>query len=148
MESNISIELHKRWSGMIKKCYDENYKRFNNYGAKGIKVCDRWHNFDNFLEDCKKLFSDGKFMKRINRKKDYEPSNVIWTDEKINIGEKNKKSKFLGIKFNKYNNIWTATICLFGKKHFLGNFENERDAAIFRNDYILKHHLRNKLNII
>ena len=28
---------------MMKRCYDEKSVMYNTYGAKGIKVCDEWH---------------------------------------------------------------------------------------------------------
>ena len=38
--------------GMVRRCYDEKNNRYINYGARGIRVCDRWlgnKGFDNTL---------------------------------------------------------------------------------------------------
>lgn len=42
---------HKMWKKLISKCYnskDEDYKQF---GGRGVYVCERWLNFENFLLD-------------------------------------------------------------------------------------------------
>lgn len=39
------------WSSMMTRCYNKNVRGFENYGGRGIKVCERWHTFENFLED-------------------------------------------------------------------------------------------------
>ena len=37
------------WSSMLKRCYSESYQKYyNNYN--NCKVCDEWHNFQNFAE--------------------------------------------------------------------------------------------------
>ena len=43
--------MYKRWTGMIARCYDPDNHRYNAYGARGVRVCDRWIRFDYFLED-------------------------------------------------------------------------------------------------
>ena len=37
--------LHNIWIGMKSRCYNKNNKRYNTYGARGIKVCDEWKDF-------------------------------------------------------------------------------------------------------
>lgn len=39
------------WHSMMGRCYNPLNKSYNNYGGKGVKVCKRWHNFENFLKD-------------------------------------------------------------------------------------------------
>lgn len=48
--------LHKKWEAMINRCYNKNDKLYEYYGAKGIRVCKRWHTFSNFLEDAPALY--------------------------------------------------------------------------------------------
>lgn len=45
-------KVHRSWEAMIERCYDIKHPHYNNYGGRGIGVCDRWrHSFENFYED-------------------------------------------------------------------------------------------------
>jgi thymidylate synthase len=43
------------WHTMMSRCYNQSSKSFSCYGEKGVKVCNRWHNFENFLRDLPKI---------------------------------------------------------------------------------------------
>jgi hypothetical protein len=59
---------------MVYRCRDA---KDENYGGRGIKVCERWTHFENFLADMgeKPL---GLQIDRINNDGDYEPGNCRW----------------------------------------------------------------------
>ena len=43
---------YSSWASMKRRCLDNKYHRYDNYGGRGIKVCKRWKaSFQNFLED-------------------------------------------------------------------------------------------------
>ena len=71
---------------MKQRCYNPNNKRYKDWGARGIKVCDRWKDsFENFYEDVSTLehFGEkGYSLDRINNNGNYEPDNVRWADKK------------------------------------------------------------------
>ena len=74
------------WKAMKARCKNPNNKY---YGAKGIKVCDRWVNsFENFISDMGKK-PEGFSIDRINGTGNYEPSNCRWADKETQI--KNRK---------------------------------------------------------
>jgi len=45
------MRVYTKWLGMFSRCYNKNGKNYRYYGGRGIKVCERWHNFQNFLAD-------------------------------------------------------------------------------------------------
>ena len=46
---------YNKWHHMISRCYNPKDKKYKNYGALGVYVCDRWKCFEYFLEDFKKI---------------------------------------------------------------------------------------------
>ena len=48
--------IHKRWLAMRRRCYDKKLLYYENYGGRGINVCDRWNKFENFYEDMHESF--------------------------------------------------------------------------------------------
>lgn len=67
INSNVYFRKpYDTWKNMMVRCYDKTNKYYKNYGAKGITVCERWKNFNNFLEDFDKIkgFSVDIFEKR------------------------------------------------------------------------------------
>lgn len=69
--------LYGLWSNMMRRCYDEKNEAFKNYGARGILVCERWHNFANFYADMGER-PKGKSLERKNNSEGYSPENCAW----------------------------------------------------------------------
>lgn len=76
---------HTVWKGMLRRCRNINDPNFAKYGARGIKVCERWLKFENFLADMGKRPSEKHQLDRYpNKTGDYEPSNCRWVVSKVN----------------------------------------------------------------
>lgn len=70
---------HVIWANMLNRCSNVNSSHYNDYGGRGIKVCDRWKNsFENFLLDMKLRPSRFHSLDRINNDGNYELPNCRW----------------------------------------------------------------------
>lgn len=66
------------WAHMFNRCYNPKAAGYQNYGGKGITVCERWLNFENFYADMYPR-PEGKSIDRYpNGAGNYEPGNVRW----------------------------------------------------------------------
>lgn len=72
---------YRSWSCAKYRCTNPNDRRWDSYGGRGIKMCDRWMSFDNFLEDMG-IRPDGLSLDRIDVNGNYEPSNCRWATDR------------------------------------------------------------------
>lgn len=90
-----NTRIHSIWNGMLQRCNNPNNPRYHQYGGRGIKVCEEWHSFKNFLNDMG-IPPEGKSLDRINIDGNYEPSNCRWATqfEQSNNMRKNTRLRF------------------------------------------------------
>lgn len=70
--------IYNAWCRMKRRCFNKNDISYERYGAKGIRCCKRWENFDNFYRDMKDSWFYGGTLDRIDNAKGYELSNCRW----------------------------------------------------------------------
>lgn len=79
-------KIHDVWRDMKARCYNPKVQRYNRYGGRGIKVCDRWRDsFLDFYADMGDIPFGGAQLDRIDNDGDYSPSNCRWVSKKENI---------------------------------------------------------------
>lgn len=66
------------WKGMRQRCGNPKSMSYMNYGARGIKVCERWNDFGAFLSDMGERPSRRYTIERLNNDIGYCPDNCIW----------------------------------------------------------------------
>lgn len=68
---------YSTWRGMIKRCHKIDDKDYENYGGRGIEVCERWHKFENFLTDMGER-PENRTIGRIDNDRGYYKENCQW----------------------------------------------------------------------
>lgn len=73
---------YRTWTHMRGRCLTPTDKKYPRYGGRGIKICERWARFENFLFDMGRRPSPQHSIERLNNDGDYEPSNCVWATPK------------------------------------------------------------------
>lgn len=98
--------LYTVWQGMLGRCNRPSLKSYENYGGRGIKVCEEWRDYEAFREWAYANGYDENApiqqctIDRIDVNGDYEPSNCRWVDAKTQA--KNKRPRKKGYKRGHY----------------------------------------------
>ncbi len=72
------------WNAMVQRCHNPNSKQWEDYGGRGIEVCQRWRTFENFYAD----MGDPPFPKaQLDRERNgegYSKENCRWVTKTTN----------------------------------------------------------------
>jgi hypothetical protein len=136
-------KLYYVWCAMKSRCYHKANKSFNNYGGRGITVCEEWRNnykaFYKWSQD--NGYAIGLILDRINNDGNYEPDNCRWTTRSVNNQNVRKKrnntSGFRGV--HKHGKKWGAAIGIDLTRIRLGSFDDPVDAAKAYDEAAKKH---------
>ncbi|HEV8573869.1 MAG TPA: hypothetical protein VGR43_04090 [Dehalococcoidia bacterium] len=80
------------WQGMLNRCRNPKVISYKYYGARGIKVCERWNDFANFYSDMGQRPSETHSVDRIDPNGDYEPGNCRWaTPQEQRVNQRPRK---------------------------------------------------------
>lgn len=131
-----AFDAHSSYYHMLGRCYNPEEAGYDNYGGRGITVCDRWReSFWNFIEDMGER-PENFVLDRIDPDKNYCPENCRWVD-KINSAYNTRRhstntSGRTGVYWFKRVEKWVAAIFINGKQRHLGYFNTFDEAVTAR----------------
>lgn len=86
-------KIHRAWMGIRRRCENPKNAAWENYGGRGIRVCERWAVFENFMYDMGQPPSPTHEIDRIDVNGNYEPGNCRWITPKEQ--NRNKRNSIL-----------------------------------------------------
>ena len=146
-----SHRLYHSWFMMVDRCNNPKNQAYIYYGLKGIKVCNRWLDFVNFIEDVYSTFKEGLTLDRIDVNGNYEPSNCRWASREIQNRNtvkirKNNKTGYRGVSWHKKSNKFRSQITVSKKVIFIGCFIDKVEAAKAYDKYVIDNNLEHTKN--
>lgn len=86
-------KAYSSWNAMMKRCYQKTHNGFDDYGGRGVTVCESWHTFENFYADMGDP-EDGMTIDRLDNAGNYSLDNCRWAT-KTEQNENRKVTKWL-----------------------------------------------------
>ena len=147
-----SNKFYKTWHSMIYRCNNPKNKKYKDYGARGITVCEEWLDVANFVAWAESTHPniEGVSLDRIDNDKGYSPENCRWADRSTQGTNQRMKSTntsgFVGVYWDISKNKWDAKIGVNSKLVHIGTFPLLENAIEARNNYIIENGLPHKLS--
>ena len=73
----VGTKAYIAWANMIQRCTNPKVRNYNQYGGRGITVCDSWKAFENFYSDMGQP-PEGLTLERKHNDSGYSKENCIW----------------------------------------------------------------------
>lgn len=136
VHGECNTRLHRIWSNMKARCRCKNAHKYEEYGGRGILVCDEWASSFLAFRDWAMTngYSELLSIDRKNVDGNYCPSNCRWAtrsqQQRNTRKPKNARdSKYKGVCRSRPGGKWKVTIRKNGTTKYCGVYETEEEAA-------------------
>ncbi len=129
---------YKSWCKIKERCFNPNDFEYDNYGAKGISMCEEWkNNFIQFYKDMGKAPSKNHTIDRKDITKGYYKENCRWASSYVQSRNRGKHAEFTsehkGVSFESSSEKWCAAFRIkYNEKIYGGRiyrYDTEQEAA-------------------
>lgn len=79
---------YRAWTSMRRRCLQPKAHNYKHYGGRGVSICKRWDEFENFLSDMGFRPHKSLSLHRVENNGNYEPDNCIWGTGEIQATHK------------------------------------------------------------
>ena len=123
-EANIShgltkTSLHNRWKAIKQRCENVNDRKYRDYGARGITICEEWRSFENFLQwSLENGYSEELELDRIDNDKGYYPDNCRWCKTIVNNHNRRITAKIEGLPLKDFATKYSMSYSLVHSRYY------------------------------
>jgi len=110
------------WRGIKQRCLDIKHEHYENYGGRGITICDEWLDFETFYKQMGARPSKGYSINRINNDEGYYPGNCEWTTQDIQM-------------HNTRTNVFTEELVKQAREMYSNNYTTSEIAKALDTTY-------------
>lgn len=137
--------IHKEWRGIQHRCKNPSASHYENYGGRGIRVCEEWKGTEGFIRfynwSMENGYTDEMTIDRIDNDKGYSPDNCRWVSHMENChnrgARKGSKTNVPGVTIRELANgkvSYRVNITCNYKRMYIGNYYSLEDAIAARKE--------------
>lgn len=127
--------IYKIWQGIRQRCNNPNDKDYDDYGGRGIKVCEEWNKSSMaFIQwALQNGYADNLSIDRRDTNGDYCPENCHWATGTEQARNKRKqrtnRTGYNGVHYEADRGKYRALIYVNSKRIDLGRYDTAEEAA-------------------
>jgi hypothetical protein len=151
--SGKEAKLKRVWNGMMTRCNDKTCARYDDWGGRGVAICDEWLSSpQSFIAWALPLYEDGLQLDRIDNDKGYNPENCRFVTPQVNsVNRRIQARNKIGYEGIVKRRCGTFRAMLRNrdvndnKLTHVGTYLTIKEAVEARNAYIINNNLTNKV---
>lgn len=132
---------YENWHNMKQRCLNKNFYGYENYGGRGITICQEWiDSFMNFYRDMGKRPTSSHSIDRIDNNKGYSPDNCRWADKTTQIVNRRMNSNngtgYRGVRTNR--DKWQVVVWVNYQPFRFGTYKDKDEAAAIYDQVVMQ----------